>query len=311
MLIFLRIGSISTGNLRYTVTIMLAAKDSDIRLKLPVFDKNHHYVTVAKAIGYLREHLCDQPSLATLARHVGMSSAHLLEVFREWAGITPKQFLKVLTLERAKQLLSDQASNLETSLECGLSGTGRLHDLFVTIEAVTPGEFKTAGRGLTMHWGLHDTPFGQCLLIATQRGLSHLYFPNEEPISHLICSLKKNWAGASWIEEPAVTQPYVEQIFFGACPDHPLPLLLRGTAFQVKVWRALLEIPHGDTTAYSRLAEKIGKPAAHRACATAVGDNPISYLIPCHRVLRKNLALGGYRWGLDRKTAILATELQD
>lgn len=280
-----------------------------VRIQVPVFSEKHHYQTVGKAITYLQEHTYDQPTLADLARHVGMSPQHLIEVFQSWAGITPKQLLKVLTLSKAKQLLHQSFSNVETSMQCGLSGTGRLHDLFVTIDAVSPGEFKSAGAGVYMQWGLHDTPFGRCLAVATHRGLSHLFFPDQEQPQALIEHLEHSWNQASIEENRAVTQPFIDQIFYGTRTDQPLRMLLKGTPFQVKVWRALLEIPNGETTAYSALAKAINRPAAHRACASAVGDNPISYLIPCHRVLRKNLALGGYRWGLARKTAMLATEI--
>ncbi len=284
-------------------------KNQRFRIQLRSFPQNHHYVTVGRAIAFIRENLISQPSLNEIANHVGVSSQHLIEIFHTWAGITPKQLIKVLTLDNAKKLLLENYSNLETSYEVGLSGTGRLHDLFVTIDSMSPGEFKMQGRGLQMHWGLHMTPFGNCLLIATQRGLTHLYFPDDESIEELIGHLSQKWKHAQFSENPIQTALYVDQIFYGKSASKPLPLLLKGTPFQVKIWQALLEIPNGNTTAYSKLAAAIGKPAAHRAAATAVGDNPISYLIPCHRVLRKTLALGGYRWGLDRKTAMLATEL--
>jgi len=281
-----------------------------IRIQLPTFQKSHHYEVVSQAIAYLRSEFQSQPSLADVASRVNLSSQHLLEVFHQWAGITPKQLLKVITLDHAKKILLEGHSNLETSIECGLSGPGRLHDLFVTIDAVTPGEFKTKGVGLQLDWGLHKTPFGNALIMATPRGLSHLFFPEDGGVSELLAELRRKWTGAVIRKNPASTQSFVDRIFYDSDPSQAIPLLLKGTPFQLKVWQALLEIPNGNTTAYSVLARELGEEKAHRACASAVGDNPISYLIPCHRVLRKNLNLGGYRWGLDRKVAILATELR-
>lgn len=283
---------------------------STLCVRLTKFPRNNHYDTIGRAIAYIREHAKDQPRLGEIAQQVGMSPQHLLETFKTWAGITPKQFLKILTLNHAKQLLLEDYSTFETSMECGLSGTGRLYDLFVTVEAVTPGEFKRLGKGLLLKWGIHASPFGDCLIVASARGLTHLYFPGEEKPADLIAALERTWPFAKIKRDESFTAPYIEIIFYGTGQGKTLPLLLKGTPFQLKVWQALLEIPNGNTTAYSRLAEQIGRPAAHRACATAVGDNPISYLIPCHRVLRKSMALGGYRWGLDRKCAILATELE-
>ena len=279
-----------------------------LRIRLTEFTRNNHYDTVGRAIAYIREHARQQPNLGEIARHAGMSPQHLLETFHRWAGITPKQFLKILTLTHAKQLLLEDYSTLETSMECGLSSTGRLYDLFVTVEAVTPGEFKRLGKGLVLRWGIHTSPFGDCMIVASERGLTHLYFPGEETAVDLVAALERTWPFATIRKDDAFTAPSAAKVFYGRSQDDTLPLLLKGTPFQLKVWQALLEIPQGDTTAYSRLAQKIGRPAAHRACATAVGDNPISYLIPCHRVLRKSMELGGYRWGLDRKCAILATE---
>lgn len=279
-----------------------------LRIRLTEFTHNHHYDTVGQAIAYIREHTKSQPSLSEVARYVGMSPQHLLETFHQWAGLTPKQFLKILTLNHAKQLLLEDYSTFEASMECGLSGTGRLYDLFVTVEAVTPGEFKRLGKGLTLRWGIHNSPFGECMIVASERGLTHLYFPDEETPEDLVNALERTWPFAEIRHDVAFTVSYIQKIFYGDSREEKLPVLLKGTPFQLKVWQALLEIPQGNTTAYSQLAEKIGRPAAHRACATAVGDNPISYLIPCHRVLRKSMGLGGYRWGLDRKCAILATE---
>lgn len=279
-----------------------------IRLQLPKLEPTAHYETVSRAIQYIREQAGSQPSLADIAAHVGMSPSHLIEVFHTWAGITPKQLLKVFTLDRAKPLLRENLSTLDASLACGLSGSGRLHDLFVTIDAVSPGEFKRKGKGLTFEWGIQDTPFGSCFIACSQRGLSHLHFLPPNHAAEMLEELRRDWNCATVVENRDATAAIVQQIFHGAQSGQPLPLVLKGTAFQVKVWRALLEIPPGQTVAYSALAHAIGEPAAHRACASAVGRNPIAYLIPCHRVLRKNLALGGYRWGLERKAAMLASE---
>lgn len=280
-----------------------------LRIQLPVFPKNSHYETIGRAIAYIRKNTKSQPRLDEIAQHVGMSPQHLIETFKNWAGITPKQFLKVLTLKHAKQLLLEDYSTLETSMECGLSGGSRLYDLFVTLEAVTPGEYKQRGKGLELKYGMHSSPFGDCLVVASERGLTHLFFPGTESPAELLNDLRRTWPFAKIINDPAFTASYIDRIFYGENKEKELPLLLKGTPFQLKVWQALLTIPNGNTTAYSKLAEQMGKPTAHRACATAVGDNPISYLIPCHRVLRKSMELGGYRWGLDRKCAILATEL--
>jgi AraC family transcriptional regulator of adaptative response/methylated-DNA-[protein]-cysteine methyltransferase len=208
-------------------------------------------------------------------------------------------------------LLRDSASVLATSLEVGLSGPGRLHDLMVKVEAVTPGEFKAGGDGLIIRYGLHETPFGDCLMGVTGRGICHLAFIDDGLLDEAVMELKEGWPKATVVEDAAASRPAVEQIFGERCRDgaEPLALLLRGTNFQLKVWQALLKIPEGALVSYRHLAEQLGTPTASRAVGNAVGRNPIAYLIPCHRVLRGNGELGGYRWGTERKKALLGCEL--
>ncbi|PLX94500.1 MAG: 6-O-methylguanine DNA methyltransferase [Desulfuromonas sp.] len=272
---------------------------------------NDDYHRIARAIRFLEQHKLDQPSLDAVAEHIGLSPFHFQRLFRRWAGVSPKRFLQFLTAEHAKRLLRDSTSVLETSLEVGLSGSGRLHDLMVTVEAVTPGEFKAAGEGLVIRYGLDETPFGDCLVGVTERGICHLAFIEEGLADAAVRELKEDWPKATFVEDAAASRPAVEQIFGERSRNRtePLPLLLRGTNFQLKVWQALLKIPEGALVSYRQLAEQLGTPTASRAVGNAVGRNPIAYLIPCHRVLRSNGELGGYRWGTERKKALLGREL--
>lgn len=267
------------------------------------------YERIAEAIRYLDAHYQRQPSLDELAAHLSLSPYHLQRLFARWAGISPKRFVQFLTIEHAKRLLEDSASVLETSLESGLSGPGRLHDLFVTVEAVTPGEFKTGGAGLTLFWGRHESPFGACLLAATERGICALEF-GDGGMEGAQAALRTRWPAAQLVEDPAVTARVLAQIFpqGNAIERKPVHLLLRGTNFQLKVWEALLRIPAGSVATYEDVAHAIGKPTAARAVGAAVGSNAIAYLIPCHRVIRKSGAIEGYRWGTLRKKAILGWE---
>ncbi|MDT8419516.1 MAG: methylated-DNA--[protein]-cysteine S-methyltransferase [Desulfuromonadales bacterium] len=272
---------------------------------------NDDYQRIARAIRFLEQHTLDQPSLDAVAEHIGLSPFHFQRLFRRWAGVSPKRFLQFLTAEHAKRLLSDSASVLATSLEVGLSGPGRLHDLMVKVEAVTPGEFKAGGDGLIIRYGLHETPFGDCLMGVTGRGICHLAFIDDGLVDEAVRELKEGWPKATLVEDAAASRPAVEQIFGERRRDgaEPLALLLRGTNFQLKVWQALLKIPEGALVSYRHLAEQLGTPTASRAVGNAVGRNPIAYLIPCHRVLRGNGELGGYRWGTERKKALLGCEL--
>lgn len=267
------------------------------------------YQRIARAIHFLTEHRAQQPGLEQVAAHIGLSPFHFQRLFRRWAGVSPKRFLQFLTAEHAKQLLHRSQSLLETSLDVGLSGPGRLHDLLVSVDAVTPGEYKTRGAGIRIRYGLHESPYGRCLIGLTDRGICHLSFVDEECGNVAIEKLQREWTAAEVFAEPEGTGQVVEQIFTPQGSDRPLSLLLRGTNFQLKVWQALLNIPAGMLVTYQQLAAQIGQPTACRAVGNAVGCNPIAYLIPCHRVLRSNGAFGGYRWGTERKMALLGREM--
>lgn len=262
------------------------------------------YERVENVIRYIESHGDEQPRLAVLARVAGLSVSRFHRLFHRWAGTTPKAFLKFVTAEKAKGLLRESRDLLGASLELGLSGPGRLHDLFVTLEAVTPGEFKSGGRGLSLRWGFHDTPFGTALVATTPRGVCHLAFVDGGRRAAL-AALKKRWPRALIKEDGAGTGAVLAKAFRGR---GRVPVTLAGTPFQTKVWEALLRIPPGRAASYAQVAAAVGQPRATRAVGTAVGENPVAFLIPCHRVLRATGALGGYRWGTERKRAILAWE---
>lgn len=266
------------------------------------------YSRIEKAIQFLGANFREQPTLGQVARSVNLSEHHFQRLFRHWAGISPKRFLQFLTVEYAKELLEESRSVLEVSLESGLSSPGRLHDLFVNVEAVTPGEFKTRGAGLNISYGFHPTPFGSCLLAVTERGICGLLFlaGRREALE----DLKARWPGAALAENPELTAPRLGQIFPRSSSKgaRPLSLYLRGTNFQIKVWEALLRIPAGSVVSYEDLAVHLGQPRAARAVGNAVGENPVAFLIPCHRVIRKMGVVGDYRWGAARKKAMLAWE---
>jgi AraC family transcriptional regulator of adaptative response/methylated-DNA-[protein]-cysteine methyltransferase len=268
------------------------------------------YGRVEQAIHYLEAHAHEQPSLSELARQVGLSEFHFQRLFRRWAGVTPKDFLQCLTLNRAKALLAASSSLMETSLELGLSGTGRLHDLFLSLEAMTPGEFKRAGQGLTIHWGIHATPFGEALFAITPRGLCGLSFLEAENRSMAVAHFQARWPEARFVEDPGQTEPFAAEVVsrMRGTLSRPLALVLKGSPFQTKVWEGLLTIPEGGVTSYQGLARAIGTPNASRAVGTALAMNPIGYLIPCHRVIRASGAVGEYHWGTVRKQALLGVE---
>ena len=268
------------------------------------------YSRVAQAIQYLESHAAEQPSLATLAGHIGLSEFHFQRLFKRWAGVSPKDFLGCLTLQRAKGLLGDSRTLLDASLELGLSGPSRLHDLFLKIEAMTPGEFKQGGLGLAIRWGAHGTPFGEALFAATDRGLCGLSFLGEAPLEAELQRLRARWPRAELREDPARTAPLAAEAAarMQGGPRRPLALVLAGTPFQVKRWEALLASPEGAAATYQDLARRIGAPGASRAVGTALGQNPIGYLIPCHRVIRASGAIGEYHWGRVRKQALLGVE---
>lgn len=268
------------------------------------------YQRVEKAIAFVTAHAREHPDLSSVARATHMSEYHFQRVFTRWAGISPKRFLQFLTLEYAKQQLHDAKALLDVTLAAGLSSPGRLHDLFVSAEAVTPGEFKTRGAGIKISYGFHPTRFGTCLLGVTDRGVCWLSFLGNGDERAAARELHAYWSGAKVGENRSVTTPVAAQIFAGVDGrmDRPLGLLLMGTNFQIKVWEALLRIPAGSLTTYRTVGNMIAAPRAARAIGSAVGQNAIAYLIPCHRVIRESGLLGGYRWGEDRKRAMLGWE---
>ena len=268
------------------------------------------YAVVRRAIAFVCERWRAQPEIDAIAAAAGVSASELHHLFRRWAAITPKAFLQALTLEHARRLLRDSASVLDVSFEVGLSGPGRLHDLFVTHEAMSPGEWKSGGDGLTMSYGFHPSPFGTALVMTTQRGLAGLAFadPGEEQVA--LADMKGRWPKANIVEDRARTAPLARRIFDTGLwrADRPLRVVLIGTDFEVRVWETLLKIPMGRATTYSDIATKIGATRAARAVGAAVGKNPLSFVVPCHRVLGKDGALTGYHWGLTRKRAMLGWE---
>jgi len=272
-------------------------------------DPLYDYQRIEAAIGYLRANAIQQPSLADLSKVLHLSEYHLQRLFTRWAGVSPKRFLQLLTLEHAKLQLARSADLLTASHEVGLSGPGRLHDLFVTIEAVTPGEFKARGESLRIRYGVHPTPFGACLIGETTRGVCFLEFVTTQSSESLRIALQERWPGAHLCPDLDGTAKTIKMIFANGNTAKPaFNLLLQGTNFQVQVWRALLRIPLGSVSSYATVARWIGRPKAVRAVGSAVGANPIAWLIPCHRVLRSDGQLGGYHWGEERKQACLVWE---
>ncbi|MDX2273025.1 MAG: methylated-DNA--[protein]-cysteine S-methyltransferase [Cyanobacteriota bacterium] len=268
------------------------------------------YARIAQAIAFMRQHYRHQPDLATIAQQVHLSPYHFQRLFTRWAGISPKHFLQYLTLEYAKSQIAYTRSLLDLSGNLGLSSPSRLHDLFVTLEAISPGEFKTGGSGLQIDYGIHSSPFGSCLIAKTARGICHLQFwDGAEDREQAERQLHREWVKAEIRYHPQSTQPISEQIFQPlARPTQTWVLAVKGTNFQMQVWRALLAIPSGGLTTYQDLAIAIGQPKAARAVGHALACNPVGYLIPCHRVIRQSGDLGGFRWGLERKTMMLGWE---
>ncbi len=269
------------------------------------------YQRIEQAIQYLEQHYQEQPSLGDVAASIGLSEYHFQRLFTRWVGVSPKRFLQYLTKEHAKQLLERSGDLLEAAYDSGLSGPGRLHDLFVSTEAVTPGEYKQRGEGLTIRYGFHPTPFGECLLATTERGISNLIFVQRQDREAAVRELRRSWRQAQLVEDPEATAPLAEQLVesLQGDPETPLALHLTGTNFQIKVWEALLRIPLGSVTTYEEIAAAIGRPTAARAVSNAVGANPIPVLIPCHRVIRKTGDFGGYHYGTARKKALLGWEM--
>ncbi len=269
-------------------------------------DQDYHYHVMRRAIDLIDAGGTDM-TLDQLAGSMGMSSAHFQRLFSAWVGVSPKRYQQYLTLGHAKTLLEDRFTTLEAAGAAGLSGTGRLHDLFLRWEAMSPGEFARKGDGLTICWGWFDSPFGPSLVMGTERGICGIGFAAEAGADATMQDLMGRWPRAAFVEDEAMLHPWVLAAY-GADTARPAPLYLIGAPFQIKVWEALLQIPSGHVTSYSEIAGAIGKPRAVRAVGTAVGRNPISLLIPCHRALRKSGELGGYHWGLPVKRSILAWE---
>ncbi len=283
---------------------MIATLEKDIT------PEGREYDTVREVIEILTEDYREQPTLEDIARRIGQPPTQLQKVFTRWAGLSPKAFLQAVTLDHAKRLLGREGLPLlETALELGLSGPGRLHDLFVTHEAMSPGEWKAKGAGLVIRYGFHRSPFGETLVMITDRGLAGLAFADGDQDA-CFRDMAERWPAAGFVRDEQATQPYIARVFDPACwnRDQPLRVVLIGSDFQVRVWQSLLKIPLGRAVTYSDIAADIGQPAASRAVGAAVGRNPISFVVPCHRALGKNGALTGYHWGLTRKRAMLGWE---
>jgi AraC family transcriptional regulator of adaptative response/methylated-DNA-[protein]-cysteine methyltransferase len=271
---------------------------------------NTDYERIERAIQFIRSNVKTQPNLDDIASHVGLSPFHLQRLFRRWAGVSPKRFLQYLTVSHAKKMLQESNSVLDVSYDLGLTSAGRLHDQFVSIEAISPGEFKTGGESIQIHYGIHDSPFGQMFLAQTDRGICALSFVNHETVHEEIDMLRKRWPKARISKDPSLTGFSAEKIFnHSSQQNEQIYLAVQGTNFQINVWKALLKIPSGCITSYQQIARLLGKPKASRAVATAIAANPVGFLIPCHRVLRSCGDFGEYHWGMSRKQAMVAWEV--
>ncbi len=267
------------------------------------------YARIADAIRFIASQVARQPTLDEIAAHVHLSPFHFQRLFSRWAGVTPKRYLQVLTLERAKALLQESRPLLEVADTLGLSSGSRLYDHFVQLEAVTPGEYKQRGAGLVIDHGMHDTPFGQAFVALTPRGVCNFSFLDDQAPEAPLTALAHNWPEAELREAPSRTQGVIHTMFDGSkTPDRPISLHVSGTNFQISVWRALLQIPPAKVVSYAQVASAVGNPKAARAVGLAVGANPVALMIPCHRVIQQNGKLGGYHWGETRKQAIHAWE---
>ncbi len=268
------------------------------------------YDIVRRAIGHIREHWRSQPEIDAIAEAAGVTPTELHHLFRRWAGLTPKAFLQAITLDAARTLLRASASVLDATYEVGLSGPGRLHDLFVTHEAMSPGEWKSGGQGLTIRYGFHPSPFGIALVMASERGLAGLAFADAGEEKAALADMRQRWPNASYVEDTAGTAALARRIFDSKRwrAEEPLRVVLIGTDWEVRVWETLLRIPMGRLTSYSTIANKLCAPKAARAVGAAVGKNPISFVVPCHRVVGSGGALTGYHWGITRKHAMLGWE---
>ncbi|HDZ8844747.1 bifunctional transcriptional activator/DNA repair enzyme AdaA [Aeromonas dhakensis] len=267
------------------------------------------YARIADAIRFIASQVARQPTLDEIAAHVHLSPFHFQRLFSRWAGVTPKRYLQVLTLERAKALLQESRPLLEVADTLGLSSGSRLYDHFVQLEAVTPGEYKQRGAGLIIDHGVHDTPFGQAFVALTPRGVCNFSFLDDQAPQTPLAALAHSWPEAELREAPSRTQGVIHTMFDGSkTPDRPISLHVSGTNFQISVWRALLQIPPAKVVSYAQVASAVGNPKAARAVGLAVGANPVALMIPCHRVIQQNGKLGGYHWGETRKQAIHAWE---
>jgi len=267
--------------------------------------ETYHYAVIGRAIDHIAARAPEQASLEDVAASVGMSPAHFQRLFSQWVGVSPKRYQQYLALDHAKRLLAERHSVLDTAYASGLSGSGRLHDLFLRWEAMSPGEYARGGAGLEIAWGWFDTAFGEALAMGTDRGLCGLAFAAETGREAAVADMRSRWPKASYLEAPERLEAWVRGAFGGGGETR---LHLIGAPFQIKVWEALLQVPSGHVTTYSDIATAIGSPKAVRAVGTAVGRNPVSWIIPCHRALRKAGGLGGYHWGLGIKRAMLAWE---
>jgi len=269
--------------------------------------ENENYKKIEKVIKYIDENFKEQPTVDTLAKYIGMSKYHFIRVFKEYVGVTPIQFLQSITLNYAKEHLKESKSILDSSLDIGLSSSSRLHDLFVKIIGVTPKEYKEFGKNVKITYGYGATPFGEALIAFTKRGVSYLGFVDStnENKEQLFNRFKEIWAKADLIEDDKQAQEYLNKIFID---KKKFDLYVKGTNFQINIWKALLNIPNGTIASYQDIANSINKPKAVRAVASAIGSNHIGYLIPCHRVLAKSGAMSGYRWGIERKKILVAYE---
>ncbi|WP_109465556.1 bifunctional helix-turn-helix domain-containing protein/methylated-DNA--[protein]-cysteine S-methyltransferase [Albibacillus kandeliae] len=277
-------------------------------MNMQVSERDYHYGVMRRAIELIDRDGGNLP-LDDLAREMGMSSAHFQRIFSAWVGVSPKRYQQYLKLGHAKALLEDRFTTLETALATGLSGSGRLHDMFLRWEAMSPGDYARGGEGLTVYWGWFESPFGPALVMGTEKGICGIAFGAETGEEAAMEDLTGRWPKARFVEDPMMLRPWVLNAFgAGTGKLEDTPLFLIGAPFQIKVWEALMRIPSGQVTTYSEIAGAIGSPRAVRAVGSAVGRNPVSWLIPCHRALRKSGGLGGYHWGLPVKRAMLAWE---
>ena len=270
--------------------------------------ENIDYYRIEKAIKYIEANYKNQPTLDEIADHICLSPFHFQRLFKDWAGVTPKRFIQFLTLEYAKKVLSEGHSIFDATFRSGLSGPSRLHDLFVNIEGVTPGEFKNHGKGLNIYYGFYQSPFGPYMLAVTERGICALHFTGDHQNEKYLDQLKSRWPEADLTQDSSVTGNYHKHLFTPNSDRTKITLLLKGTNFQLKVWKALLQIPSGCLTSYDTIARKIENLGASRAVGSAIGSNPVGFIIPCHRVINKIGVVGNYRWGSAKKRAIIGWE---